>query len=242
MINISKSVLNKIKKGNIKPKTKLYFALIHIALWLAATLSVVLGGLAVAIILRQFLLTDWMILHRALGGSLPSFIPVLPYLWFLFMGLTFFFAKYLLTHTKKGYKFKPIHIIIASILLSIIIGSLFFAIKLDVPIERGLQNHVRPYAALQQSREKMLVAPDRGVLAGEIIKIDLEKEIMIIDLRNRKWIVDIRDAQIGRSVILKEGERIMIIGTKESDGLFKAKEVRLFKRDAMRRRKDFIGN
>jgi len=235
MNNISKSVLNKIKKGNIQPKSRLYFILIHLALWSAAIFSVILGGLAVAVILRHFLLTDWVIVRHISGGSWHSFVAVLPYLWFLLMGLTFFLAKYLLAHTKKAYKVKPIYITIASILLSVVVGSLFFATKLDVPVESGLQRHVRPYAALQQRREQLLVSPDRGVLAGKIIAIDMKEELMIIDLRGQQWTVDIRDAQIRRDVILEEGGMIGVIGKKESDNFFRAKEVRQFKRDVKRR-------
>ncbi len=237
MTNLSKSVLDKIKKGNIKPKSRLYFVLIHVTLWSFAVLSVALGGLAIAVILRHFLLTDWMILRQASGGSLRSFVTILPYLWFLFMGLTFFFAKYLFAHTKNGYKFKPVYISIASVLLSVVVGSLFFTIKLDVPVETSLREHVRPYNTLQQHREKMFVAPDRGVLPGRIIKIDADNKIVIIDPKNNEWLIDISDALIKDGVNLKEGERVMVIGKKESNGLFSATEVRQFKKRDMRRKK-----
>ncbi len=226
MSKLSKNILEKIKKEHIKPKPKWYFILMHSLLWSSVLVSIFLGAMATAIILRHSMTTDWMVMHHVAGGKMCALMMSLPYLWFAFIGLVLFLANKLFKHTKTGYRAKPSLIIVFSILISITFGSLFYAIKLDHPFENKLRKHLPHYEQRKEQLAHKMVNPDKGVIAGEITDIDLESELILIDFKGWEWKVDIQNIQQS----LKLGAEVGIFGKKTGEDTFKAERIKPLKR------------
>lgn len=222
MSNISKNVLEKIDKKEIKPRPKWQFILSHVLLWAVFGVSIILGSIATGLVLAKLFANDWTLVPKLPGGPVRGFLLVLPYLWIGVMILMIFITSQVFTKTKKGYKYHPWIIVVLSILVSIAIGSILFATKTADYVENSMRTHLKPYEQYQELREKVWHAPDNGVLPGKIVRISSDKLIILNDLTGKKWNVDIADAMYPHHMELEEGEDIIAVGDKTSENEFKA--------------------
>lgn len=227
MTKLTKNILEKIKKEQIKPKPKWYFILMHILLWTSVVISIFLGAMATAIILRHSLSADWTLMNRLAGGNVKAFIMILPYFWFAFIALILFLASKLFCHTKKGYRIKPWIVTTGSIMISIVFGIVFYISHLDEPFEGRLRQHLPYYEQRQENIKQRLVNPEKGVLAGKIIQITPQTKLIIIDFKKMEWEVDIRHANHGP---LKEQMHVGMIGQPVGNFVFKAHIIKPLKR------------
>ncbi|HHE40562.1 MAG TPA: hypothetical protein ENL10_03565, partial [Candidatus Cloacimonetes bacterium] len=225
MSKLSNKILRKIKKDKVTPKSRQYFMLMHTLLGTAILTSIIIGSMAVAIVIRHFTVTDWELARQFAGGHVQSFFMLMPYIWIIFIGLTIFLADILFKHTKKGYKIEPWKLVAGSIAISIILGGLFYVVKADKPIEEGLRQNLRPYEQWENRRNQMFAAPERGVLAGEIIEVNSDEEWIIIDFKGQKWFVDISDTMMRKDIPFKTGMRVGMIGEMLDKDHFKAKRI-----------------
>lgn len=225
MTNLSNKILDKIKKEKMIPKSRWHFIMVHTLLGTAILTSIIIGSIAVAIVIRHCTATDWELARQFTGGHLRSFIMIIPYLWIIFIGLTIFLADLLFKHTKKGYRIKPWKIVAVSILFSMIGGVLFYLTKADRPIEEGIRNNLTPYHQWEIRRNEMFAAPEKGVLAGEIIEINPEEEWIVVDFKNNKWIVDVSEAKTPVQIIFEIGMQVGMMGEMIDHGLFKAERI-----------------
>jgi len=193
-MKFSDKILNKIKKDKVTPKPRWYFMLMHLFLGAAVFISIVLGSLAVAIVIRHFILTDWELAHQITGGRIKSVVVVLPYLWLSFIGLVMLIADRLFTHTKKGHRVKAWIVATGTVLISVVLGTAFYFVKLDQPVESVLRGHFELYKDWEIKKHEIFSSAEQGVLAGKIVKIDPEIEWMIVDFKGQEWLVDIQDA------------------------------------------------
>lgn len=228
MKSLSHKILSKIRKEHITPKPKWYFVLIHTLLWSAVIISIVLGGLAFSIILRNFSTEDWIIARHFAGGHIRSFFVVLPYLWFILVILVLLLAKQLLTHTKKGYKIRPHLLTGATIALSFMMGALFYATNWDISLEHGLRSYFKPYEKFQEYRERRWVAPAKGVLAGTISQIDSENHMMVIDFHDQQWTIDTSETVYRNDFEPNIDDRVRMMGESQEEHQFKAERMSLF--------------
>ncbi len=239
MSKFSHNILEKIHKKGIKPRPKFYFVLIHVVMWVFVIAAILLGSLAVAVIIRHFTLADWQIINRISGGFVSSCIMVLPYVWFGLMILILITSRWLFSRTKKGYRVCPLHILIGTIVFSLIGGAILYAAKLDVPVEQRLVENVPIYKEHFENRDKRFVSPERGVLVGRIIRIIPNVNLIVIDFKSNEWEVDIKEAFVYGGIPLKEKMRVGILGELISDQLFKAQRIRLWRYDQVCRKCPF---
>lgn len=233
MSNVSKSVVDKIKKEDVKPKPKWWFVIMHAAMWMLMVLAVFVGSMAVGVLIHEFVGTDWTQVHRLGRGMLPGFVLVLPYLWFGILGLMLLVSYYLFAHTKKGYRFHPLLIMGAAVLISVLLGMGLYISRTSERFEQVMIERIPQYAEYQREREQMWVAPDRGVLAGIIV--DEREGVLLVlnDVKGQEWRVDISGARY-RDGQVAVGRTVMAVGEKVGAYEFTASEVRPFQPRVLR--------
>jgi hypothetical protein len=222
MNNVKKSVLNKIENEHIKPIPKWQFVLRHIVLWAVVFITVILGGIAFSILFVNLYSIHWGYAPK-IGGR---FIFLLPYIWFLLVALTVYLASKAYENTKKGYKHKHWIIAMVTILISVLLGAILFQVKAGEKIERNLREFIPPYAKLQQIREKVWQAPEKGLLPGKIVKRNSAALIILDDLTGKKWKVDISDAKYHPLKKPRIGDDVIIAGKKTGESEFKAEGIK----------------
>lgn len=225
MTKLSKSILEKIKGDQIKPIPRWRFALMHVLLWVSVLIAIFVGSIATSVIVRVIAGAKWDIIMLASGGKFHSFILVLPYIWLGLLALVIFLAGKLFEKTKKGYKYGHFIVALSTVFISVCLGTGLYLVGIGHSVHTALSDNVTPYAKWQDVRDKVLVAPDRGFLAGRVMEASSDEEIIVVDFMKTKWEVDISNANIEDARVLQKGYPIGIKGKKIDDNSFDAKHV-----------------
>jgi len=230
MPDISKDILGKIKKKKLRPYPKQYFFLKRSVIWVVFSLSIFFGSIACAITLFQLRYAQWD-LYKHLTHSLTEFVLlVIPFFWLTFLlGFTWL-AYYYFRRTERGYQYTAIWVVLLSITLSIIIGGFLYSTGLSEKLEFAFQENLPFYKELQESKQKVWMSPEHGLLAGKIIKIISDQKMEIKDLKGSIWVIDIADSIWRGRLRPVKNLKIKILGKMLGQNQFKADEIRPWKR------------
>jgi len=229
MNDISKKVLNKIKKDQIKPKPKWEFLLKKSVFWGLFGLSIIIGGVAASIIIFMIMTNDWDI-PRHLGNSTPAFIfKTLPYFWIIILSAFIGIAYYNFKHTDTGYKYRFSLFVVINILISVIIGFGLFNFGAAKRIDKAFLDHAPLYQELNHKpRVQMWTQPENGLLGGEVIELLEDNQFQIIDFQDKKWIIINTDPKSLEKPPIKEGIIIQSVGEIIDNSTFKAIKIRVW--------------
>jgi len=227
MKNISNEVLKKIIDSNIKPKPRWYFITKNYFIWLVFGISIILGSFAFSMILFIIKQLDWDIYHYIGESFLKTVFVSLPYLWLIFLILFIGVAYYNFIHTKRGYRFKFISILLVSLIISITLGTGLYFNGFSEKLENVFLKKIPYYNRLVFSCEEQWMRPKRGLLAGTITEIKLpENNFILTDLDNNRWKIEASKA-IWKGKIAPEIDlKIKLIGKLIDDNNFEVMEIR----------------
>lgn len=220
----SEKMLAKIKSRKVKPIPKWHFWAKNILFWVLFLASVKLGSLAFAVILFAIESAEFDIFSHITHSKVEFILGILPLLWILFLSVFLFGAVRLFQKTKTGYRYSPIFIVVGSFVLSIVVGTILFFTGGGARLEQKFADKVPIYKGLEERRLNRWSMPERGFLAGTIIKKD--ESIIIKDLRGKQWEIDIKEVLIRGKTSLEKDEKIRIIGRVVENNIFMAKEIR----------------
>ncbi len=222
----SLKLLNKIQLKKITPISKINFIIKNLSFWTILIFSIILWGLAFSIILFSLTQTEFDLLSHVSNSKIEFFLTLLPVFWIVLCIIFFFISKFWFKHIKQWYKYQPLTIFSIIILLSVIIGSLFFFTNWSEKLERIFSDRMPFYHWLEEKRNKRWSMAEQWFLAGTII--EKNENLLILSLRWKTWKVDIQNADIKHKVKLELNEKIKIIGKIVNKNEFTAKEIRSF--------------
>jgi hypothetical protein len=232
-MNLSDKVLKKIEKKNITPKPRWIFTLQNVAVWFSSILFLLIGGLAFSVVIYMILESDWS-LYANLNDSLWKFvILILPYFWLVILILLVVLANYNLKNTKGGYRYQLRTIVILVLLISLLLGGVFYLLGLGKKIDETFAEKMPIYERFinKINRDKgMWMKPGRGLLAGVITSFE-DGVMRISDFNNDVWVIRIDDKTVFRGIEADINHGIKMIGTEllELDAL--AEGERIFQAD-----------
>jgi hypothetical protein len=117
-------------------------------------------------------------------------------------------------------------VVLASIIASLFLGGLLFYSGIGKKIDKALDAKVPFYEALNINKKKIWCHPDDGLLGGEVVKMPINAPyaFTIIDCNGREWVIE-EPHQI-KSVIIKVGDKVKVIGKEMDEHRFEAEEFR----------------
>lgn len=122
---LSDKIIERIDVEKIAPLSRWRFILWRGLLGLFAVLSVVIGGIAVGVII--FLISGLYLTGLlAIPHDLVEYLLMVPYLWLLILIVFVLIARASIKHTKKGYRYSLSSIILTSVILSVVLGFIFY--------------------------------------------------------------------------------------------------------------------
>jgi len=224
-IKKSKKLLDKITSEQIKPSPRWHFVLQNYIFWSVFLMFIIFGSFAFSIILYATTESDFDLLFFS-GSKIEFLFSTLPLLWILFLGIFLIISIVGIRHTKIGYRYSVLKILGFNILLSIILGALFFYTGGAKKMELIFAGNIPVYKSIEERRISRWSNPENGFLSGVILKNRNKEIILIEDFNKKKWEVDIKNAFIRSRVNLNLGEKIKIIGKILENNIFIAKEIR----------------
>lgn len=228
MSDISKKTLEKIKKEHMNPRPRWIFLTRHYFFWTMFVLTTLMGSIAFGMILYIIMELDWDI-YDYLGLNLTQSIFIsLPYLWILILFFFLFITYYNFIHTRTGYRYRFLIIFLLSLSISALLGFAFLQYGGINALERELNQKIPVYHHLIYTCENQWMHPEKGLLTGTVLEvIAKDKRIHLQDCTGQEWEINIEQAFIRGHTSLSEGIKIKIIGQKNSETHFQAKEIRV---------------
>ena len=224
MAKISKKILEKIKKEDIKPIGRLSFILKDSFILILFFLNILFGSIGLAICIYLFRVSDIFDLILSVNDFIQILIISIPIIWVL-ITLLFIFVSYLnFRYSKGGYRFSFIKIFLINLLIIFVLGVSIDTLGLSERLNTVFSSNFPMYQESVDPRYQVWNRPQEGYLAGEILDISLG-DILIEDLSGNSWNVDIRDANIRRMVNMQEAEKIKIRGSVGDNNTFKAVDI-----------------
>jgi hypothetical protein len=241
----SQKILEKIKEEKIKPTPKWHFLLKNYFIWAAFAISVLIGSLSFSVIL--YILTDsnWDI-YKYLDKNFAEYLLLsLPYFWILFIIGFILLSYYNYKHTKKGYKYASYLVIILSVVISFVFGGTLFAFGLGEKIDQALSNNIPYYQQkIIENKIERWHHPEKGLLIGTVEEAISDEEVIVKDFENKEWLVKLEEKIPKEIMEQRINKEIRMIGEKENEGKFNAKNLRGCKRGCeiqMQLRKEMMG-
>jgi hypothetical protein len=227
MTKLSESIIGKIKCEHIAPVPRWHFLFKGYAFWTFFTLSMILGSLSFSVIVHILNSGDLDIFNHLQGNIVTSAVMLLPYFWLLFLILFAVIAYINWKCTKQGYRFRRRWIVLGSVGLSMLFGSIFYALGMaretDILMARALPLYDK---SKHDARMELWLQPENGLLVGKVTEVDEENnKLTIKDDGGKKW--EIYDEQnFSEKRFIKKGKVVKVIGKKKSESEFSAREIR----------------
>jgi hypothetical protein len=234
MKKLADNILNKIDQEKIKPIPKWEFLLKDSVIWGTFVVSVMFGSIGSAI--TMFLLVNSEVLSDfSLASSFFQWIILsIPVVWIVITLIFVLISIYNFKHTDEGYRYSVFSIFAVSLVVSILIGSIFYFFGLSERLNNWFGQSIPYYTSMMDTRSTVWTRPEEGYLSGTIIAVDT-KTIRIVDYTNTEWVINYEKADIKRSVELSVGTEIKIIGSIDSGYTFTATEIRSWSGKGMMR-------
>ncbi len=235
MKDFSGKIVETIKEKNVQPYSKWHFIIRRLLIWGLFILSLVLGSLACGVVIFQLRHADWD-LSTYLNMDYGTFILLnLPYFWLVFLVIFVSVAYFYCRRTERGYRCPTAWLITASIIFSFAGGIVVYKVDLAERLEAVFRNDIRIYRVLQEKKAEIWLAPEKGLLAGRIVKILPAKKIQLKDLKGRLWWIDVSHARWRGYLKAAIGLKIKIIGKMTKNNGFIVKEIRPWQGKGWRR-------
>lgn len=214
---IAESVIKKIEQEKLSPISSWHFVLKNSSFWGLWVASVLLGSCAIAGAIFNFSHFGWHYRFITHDSALSFLFDVMPVFWLVsFVGMIAF-GFYNLRHTKRGYRFSFALILLVSLILSFVLGTLFFAIGFG----RSIDNIKRPlpFAPPAEVLEERLWSNDkRGLVSGFIKSFDKDKDQIVLILPSGvERIISTQELQRDPFEMFEEGDHIKLIGAQDGE-------------------------
>jgi len=217
---IGQKIIEKIKEAHIKPKPRWEFLLKNYVVWAIFAIAIFIGSLATGVMIFMIKHAEWEN-HPLEEGFFQQVLINLPFFWLIILIIFIVIAFYNLKHTKKGYKYNPLFIVLASIIISIIIGSIFYATGGGEKLEDTFFRRFPFYQNMMRPQGRLLINPEAGRIAGVVVEVNQEY-ITIKDFRGGLWkIVTTTDQFI-------VGQRVRVFGKMMQPKQFEADIMKPF--------------
>lgn len=221
--NVSQKAFKAIKIKKIKPRPRWEFLLKDYVVWVIFGLAVLIGSLSVSIIIFMIRSSGWDSIARF--NSFKPMLANIPYFWILILAIFLFLAYYNFKHTKGGYKYNPYLIIIISVLISAVLGSVVYGMGGGKKMEEIFYHKLPIYQKIMNQGARIWISPQEGRLAGVVMgKYDIN--FALKDFSGKVWIVVLRDEGVENQDSIKMGNRVKILGEQISENKFEADFIR----------------
>jgi len=220
-----KSIINKIVKEKIKPKSKWQFFLRDWVIWGVGVFSLIVGSLSFAVIIYLLRYNDWSV-YLQISDSLAGFILLtLPYFWLVFLAFFIFVVYYNIKHTKKGYRYSLPVVLVISVFISVMLGGLFFQVGLGRAIDDVLGEKAPLYTKLFNRKILYMSEPDKGRLAGMVVSRVSDSEFLLLDIKEHEWTIFCKGERALSTDIVVVSKPVSLVGEKISENVFQARRI-----------------
>lgn len=228
MTKFSENIVGRIKSEHIVPVPRWHFLLKSYVFWGLLAISVFLGSISFSVIAHLASVGDFDLFGHLQGNFAVSAMMMLPYFWFLSVAIFGLVAYYNWKHTRLGYRFKRRWIFFAGIGCSVFFGSIMYAFGMGNAIDLMMIRSMPFYdQSKHKARAELWLQPESGLIMGRVVGFDgANSQVIIEDEQGRDWSIDEKAITQKIESTIKKGKIVKVIGKKDGESGFIAKEIR----------------
>jgi hypothetical protein len=215
-MDIKKTLLEKIETEHVTPISQWKFLVRGYGLWVVSGILLIFGSLGVASVLYIITKNDWDIYSEIHESRLTHIICTLPFLWLALFGIMIVLLYIDLKHTKHGYKYNAIALVLATFAASVCIGGCLHAAGFGEELDELIREKAPRQAHIFNPRMKGLSHPEKGVLMGRVTIIEPSTTTIKIYIENPllkgTWIVITEESTLLPPQGIKINDRIRVLG------------------------------
>ncbi|MDD3190120.1 MAG: hypothetical protein PHI66_00270 [Candidatus Pacebacteria bacterium] len=224
--DLSASILEEIRGKKIQPKSRWRFILREYVVWLVFFVNIFFGSLSVAVVLYLVGVSDWGLYHMLGNNPLGLVLVTLPYFWLLAFLIFLLVAYYYYEHTKTGYRYGFIKIVLLNILLSFVLGAGLYAIGAGEQAEIEFARRAPFYKDMKVRQNQIWNRPEEGIILGVIKEVDIENgQFFLKDLSGGSWLVEASGAKMHGGVTIERNFDVKVFGERQEEQIFIAKDI-----------------
>ena len=154
MNNLKKEILEKIKTGQVKKKSRWLFLSKKYSLWIFSILSLLFGAMSFSIFLHNYFdeFGPWYKLKLETSFWFSNIF----WIWLILFLLLIISAILNFRQTKKAFKFKISLIILTILSFTLVLGFSFYKLKVGKILDRRILNNSKSYQDLKIEKQKWI--------------------------------------------------------------------------------------
>jgi len=211
---VSERILARIKGEGIAPRPRWHFLAQESGVWALGTLSVFVGGLAVAALLFEIRYA-WWDYYAATHDSLAVFVvDALPFVWLVAFGVFAYAAYIAVRYTKRGYRYAISTLLLVSLVASALLGVCLYAFGLGQLMDEDVGHYIPLHQPLIDRERTLWDAPHEGRVAGRVLSVDPDTHRMHIqDINGAAYVVDLSGFTPEDRWQVRAGDYARVVGT-----------------------------
>lgn len=225
-MNNSKKILDRIRQEDIQPVPKAYVRVRGGLIWAVFFASVLWGSAAFSVILFAIQQTDFSVLTHLSHSKVEFILGLLPVFWLLTLAIMLAVGMYSAYYSKRGYKVDMTSWAVLSVMLSILLGTLFFISGGARALDRAFASRLEVYESIQEKKLKIWMKPEDGLLAGSIESVQGDSLLQLTDFNGKTWNIAFTGAFIAPVLALEPGEKLKMQGKLIGPDHFRAEDIR----------------
>ncbi len=225
MKEVSKKCLSEIKNSRLKPIRRSYFLARAFFLWAIIFLLISAGSVSIGLVLNSLVANDWDIYSYLGTGFYQRVFHSLPYYWLGMSIISLLLVWLNFKRTGVGYHYRNRAVLASCLLISTILGFSLYQIGLSEHFEEQFVGYLPRGFMTKQRLIDDWMHPESGLLTGSVEAANRYSNLLILkDAGGNIWQVKLNDLNVN----IAPQTKIKIIGFKENEGIFSAKEIRVW--------------
>src|SRR3989344_4015426 len=216
--DLKESVLSRLEKEGIEPRSRLYWLSHEYALWGAWGLAVLCGALALSVASFASLHIGYALYEASHNDFLTFVFDALPYLWLVAFFLLIAVSYFNLRHTKRGYRYPIILVVGSSIGFSVLGGGFLHWLGAGWYFDQMLGEIVPAYQSRAKFEEEIWQKPMAGRLVGKVVQQPEEVDYAaFVDAEGEYWRLNTEELREHDVDLLQSGRKVRILAATSSE-------------------------
>lgn len=217
-------LLQRIEEKKIKPLARWRFLLKDCVVWGMGSLSLVLGGLSMLLVFYMLSHNNPDSYEMSIGKVWDKFFLIVPTFWIACLAVFIFIIFYNIKHTKKGYRYSVMSVLLFTVLASALLGGIFYVFGLGDAVNVVLGKKAPFYDRLMNPRIDFWSKPKEGRLTG-VIDSEMDDGYIVFDRGGKEWRVITTKARKKQCVNIGVGRSARFLGEMQGNDEFVALEI-----------------
>lgn len=215
--SIQDRVFSRITTDCVKPRSKYVFWCQNSGMWLLWLLTVILGGLATAVLIFTSTYRYYDIYEAMYDNFFTFLFEALPVLWVVaFIGLMLVATRGMRA-TRRGYRLSPWFVGGSSVGLSVLLGVFGSMAGFGFLVDKTLGEYAPMYNSQAEREHAMWQQPGEGRLIGrQMMTASTTDTVRFIDVAGKHWDIDVQELRmLDRELLALEGQ-VRVLGQEMS--------------------------